>query len=98
MTEVGPTPSHIEVRRSHGISVTFDDGSSVVTEVSVLRENCPCADCRGRRSNGAVISTEGITISDAELHGALGIALSWSDGHSTGIHSWELIRTLGSGT
>jgi len=98
VSEVGAAPSRIEVSRSNGISVTFEDGSTVVAAASTLRENCPCADCRGRRSGGGTVTSDGVTIADAELHGALGIALSWSDGHSTGIHSWELIRTLGAGS
>ena len=31
-----------------------------------------------------------VTIEDAELVGAWGLSIRWSDGHSTGIYSWEL--------
>jgi DUF971 family protein len=33
-----------------------------------------------------------ITITDAELSGAWGLSLDWSDGHSTGIYAWEKLR------
>lgn len=35
---------------------------------------------------------EAITIADAELSGAWGLSLDWSDGHSTGIYAWEKLR------
>jgi DUF971 family protein len=89
------TPARIEVSRTSGISVEFEDGSTVMASASRLREQCPCADCRGIRERGVVIASEAISIIDAELHGALGLALTWSDGHGTGIHSWGLIRELG---
>ncbi len=34
-----------------------------------------------------------ITITDAELSGAWGLSLDWSDGHSTGIYAWEKLRS-----
>ena len=40
----------------------------------------------------AVERGEAITITDAELSGAWGLSLDWSDGHSTGIYAWEKLR------
>ena len=40
----------------------------------------------------AVERGESITITDAELSGAWGLSLDWSDGHSTGIYAWEKLR------
>jgi DUF971 family protein len=40
----------------------------------------------------AVERGEPITITDAELSGAWGLSLDWSDGHSTGIYAWEKLR------
>jgi DUF971 family protein len=34
-----------------------------------------------------------ITVTDAELSGAWGLSLDWSDGHSTGIYAWEKLRS-----
>ena len=33
-----------------------------------------------------------LRIESAELVGAWGISFSWSDGHTTGIYSWDLLR------
>lgn len=41
----------------------------------------------------AIERGEAITITDAELSGAWGLNLDWSDGHSTGIYAWEKLRT-----
>lgn len=35
---------------------------------------------------------EPISITDAELAGAWGLSLDWSDGHSTGIYAWTTLR------
>jgi DUF971 family protein len=40
----------------------------------------------------AVERGDSITITDAELSGAWGLSLDWSDGHSTGIYAWEKLR------
>ena len=33
-----------------------------------------------------------ISITDAELAGNWGLSLDWSDGHSTGIYAWTVLR------
>ena len=33
-----------------------------------------------------------ISITDAKLAGAWGLSLDWSDGHSTGIYAWTVMR------
>ena len=40
----------------------------------------------------AVERGDSVTITDAELSGAWGLSLDWSDGHSTGIYAWEKLR------
>lgn len=88
-------PLTVDVRRTMGVTVKFADGVEVTVDVTTLRTQCPCADCRGRRERDQPVGGDAPTIVNAELHGALGIALAWNDGHSTGIHSWQLIRALG---
>ncbi|MEX0847644.1 MAG: gamma-butyrobetaine hydroxylase-like domain-containing protein, partial [Ilumatobacteraceae bacterium] len=33
-----------------------------------------------------------ISIREAELNGAWGLSIDWSDGHSTGIYAWSTLR------
>jgi DUF971 family protein len=92
------TPSDIDIDRSRSMAVTFADGVVARFPVDVLRAGCPCASCRGWRERGEVAwprpgSAATIEIRDAELTGAWGISVQWSDGHDTGIFAWERLRT-----
>jgi DUF971 family protein len=37
-------------------------------------------------------SPEALRVLDARLVGAFGMAFDWSDGHSTGIYTWDTLR------
>lgn len=87
----------VEVDRTSHVEVLFEDGVRARFELAPLRLLCPCADCNSKRVLGqavqpAVERGEPITITDAELSGAWGLSIDWSDGHSTGIYAWERLR------
>jgi DUF971 family protein len=87
----------VEVDRGSHVEVLFEDGVRARFELRPLREACPCADCNARRTRGQPVAPwidehRPITIVDAELSGAWGLSLEWSDGHSTGIYAWERLR------
>ena len=55
------------------------------------------AERAGTRDAGESVATgvergDPISITDAELAGAFGINLDWSDGHRTGIYAWTYLR------
>lgn len=87
----------IEVDRASHVTIRFGDGVTGRFEVGELRLACPCAECNGKRQREqsvqpAVERGEPISITSAELSGAFGLNLDWSDGHRTGIYSWSLFR------
>lgn len=83
----------VEVERDLEVRVTFADGVTASFPVLELRRGCPCAGCRGRREQDQpVYRGDTVSIRDAELHGAWGISLRWSDGHDTGIYAWSYLR------
>lgn len=85
----------VELDRTRELRLTYDDGVVAHFPVGELRAGCPCAGCRGRREQGLDVATvTGVTALGAELHGGWGIAIRWSDGHDTGIFSWELLRDM----
>lgn len=89
-----PTPSAIDIVRDLHVGLTWSDGLQATLPLAAVRANCPCAECRGARERGNVPGGGAIvTIVDAEFVGAWGLSLSWSDGHATGIFSWELLRS-----
>ena len=87
----------VEVDRRSHVEVLFEDGLRARFELGPLRQACPCADCNAKRTRDQPVAPwidqgEPITITDAELSGAWGLSLDWSDGHSTGIYAWEKLR------
>ncbi len=88
---------NIEVDRASHVEIEFEDGVIARFELAPLRLACPCAECNSRRQKDEPVSQsvmEGgpISITDAELAGAWGLSLDWSDGHSTGIYAWTVMR------
>lgn len=99
MTDQHPhdAPVDIDIVRDRDVTITFEDGEVCTFPVEALRSACPCASCRGQRERGEVAwprpgvpST--ISIRHAELNGAWGLSIDWSDGHSTGIYAWSTLR------
>ena len=87
----------IEVVRDSHVTIRFADGVTGRFEVGELRLACQCADCNGKRQRGqsvqpAVERGEPVSITSAELAGAFGLDLDWSDGHRTGIYGWSIFR------
>ena len=87
----------IDIDRQRSVRLTFDDGFGCELPLAALRRACPCATCRSHRDRGEPAwprpgQTATVTIEDAELVGAWGLSIRWSDGHSTGIYSWDAVR------
>lgn len=88
---------NIEVDRKSHVEIEFEDGVTARFELAPLRLACPCAECNSRRLKDQPVSqsvSEGgpISITDASLAGNWGLSLDWSDGHSTGIYAWKVMR------
>lgn len=97
MSDPRETPVDIDIVRDTAVTVTFEDGQCCVFPVLELRAVCPCASCRGWRERGEQAwprpgMADDIAILHAELSGAWGLSIDWSDGHSTGIYAWSVLR------
>ncbi|HUG00183.1 MAG TPA: DUF971 domain-containing protein [Ilumatobacter sp.] len=83
----------VELDREVELRVTYDDDVTATFDLLTLRQGCPCATCHGRRDQGLdAYSGSSISARSAEMHGNWGIAITWSDGHATGIYAWEHLR------
>ncbi|HYK91891.1 MAG TPA: gamma-butyrobetaine hydroxylase-like domain-containing protein [Acidobacteriota bacterium] len=78
--------------------VTWNDGHFSSYPSWYLRENCPCAGCvdeftgRRRLDAGSIPSTlERVSI---EVVGNYALQFTWSDGHSTGIYTFDHLRRI----
>lgn len=87
----------IDVDRNSHVEIRFGDGITGRFELGELRLACPCAECDGRRQRGVPVQSavergEAVSVTHAELAGAFGLNLDWSDGHRTGIYGWVHLR------
>ncbi|RPI19631.1 MAG: DUF971 domain-containing protein [Ignavibacteriae bacterium] len=83
------------------IHLKFDDGFEKDITLQELRDNCPCASCKGEEvllhkyvPQKQKISNLGYMLDRAEPVGTYAIKLFWRDRHDTGIYSWEYLRKL----
>ncbi len=90
-------PATIDVVRDEGVTMTFLDGHVAHFDLLTLRRGCPCATCRAMRDRGQAAwpspsSPMPLRIETARHHGAWGLAITWNDGHATGIFPFESLR------
>ena len=96
-------PTHIDLKKETGLRLDWADGTSSFFPIDYLRKMSPSADTKATRDelrkNPLTIlpntSQSGpITATDAELVGNYAIRFTFSDGHTTGIYSWDYLRSL----
>jgi DUF971 family protein len=91
-------PATVDVVRDEGVTIEFVDGYVARFDLLTLRRGCPCAACRELRDRDEVAwprpgSPTPLRIEDAGFHGAWGLAITWNDGHRTGIFGFEFLRS-----
>jgi DUF971 family protein len=95
-------PADVVVKRDEAVEVRFADGHEARFPIMDLRLGCPCATCRSLRDRGQdtwplPTSPTPLRLTDAALHGAWGLHLTWNDGHATGIYPFEALRRWSEG-
>ena len=95
----GPVVPLAVERRDDGLLLEWaEEGHSTFLAARPLRLSCPCAECveemSGRpRLDPATVPGDVRPVS-LTLVGAYGLRVTWSDGHGTGIFTFELLRAL----
>ncbi|MEE9137379.1 MAG: DUF971 domain-containing protein [candidate division NC10 bacterium] len=86
--------------------VRWRDGHESRYPLDDLRKVCPCADCHtaerpAERPQGGLQVLTGPVIGRGEIRivqmapvGRYALNFTWSDGHSTGIYSFDFLRSL----
>jgi len=102
-------PADIKVRVSTGagVDIVWADGHGSHYDFAYLREQCPCAMCddeRRKKENlahvdsgpGAVLPLfkPRPTARAAKAVGNYALQIDFSDGHTTGIYSYDYLRTI----
>jgi len=93
-----PVPTGITLhQRSRLLEIAFDDGSVFRLPYEFLRVYSPSAEVRGHGPGQEVLQTgkKDVEIRALEPVGSYAVQPAFSDGHATGIYSWEYLHHLG---
>ena len=92
-----PRPTDIRLHQaSRTLELTFDDGTHSSLSCEFLRVYSPSAEVRGHGKGQEVlqIGKEDVNIADIEPVGNYAVRLIFTDGHNTGLYSWDYLYDL----
>jgi DUF971 family protein len=97
----------VHVKTGAGVDITWADEHSSHFDFPYLRDKCPCATCndeRAKKEDFAGLNPMPSAVlpmykpkakaQSATQVGNYAIQINFSDGHSTGIYSYDYLRTL----
>ena len=101
----GDAPIKLDLKKDRGLAVEWADGTTSYFSIAYLRRMSPSADAREQREELernplAVIQPprrpgDGPLVAEsAELVGNYAIRINFSDGHRTGLYSWDYLRDI----
>ena len=93
-----PAPTEIKLhQKSRLLEIAFADNKNFKLSHELLRVFSPSAEVRGHGPGQEVLQTgkRNVDILNIEPVGNYAIKLSFSDGHDTGLYSWDLLYSLG---
>ena len=91
-------PKRIQ-RREDGIRIDWDGaGHEAFYPARALRLLCPCAECVEEMSGRPLLDPARVSADvrpvTLELVGAYGLRVQWSDGHGTGIYTFDRLLAI----
>jgi len=93
-----PKPTEIRYsKENRALTVDFDNGQTFAYPAEFLRVESPSAEVKGH-GPGQEVTVAGrrvVAIGAIEQIGNYAIRITFDDGHSTGIYSWDYLYTLG---
>lgn len=99
----GPIPDSVTVGTDQRLNISWSDGQVTAYEPHHLRTKCSCAACVDEDTGRKILDDArvplDITITGINPVGRYGLALAFSDGHNTGIYTFERLHSeLAAGT
>jgi len=94
----GPKPTHLTVHQnSRVLEIGFDDGRVWRLPFELMRVYSPSAEVMGHGPGQEVLQTgkRGVVIESIEPVGHYAVQPRFSDGHDSGIFTWEYLYRLG---
>lgn len=93
-------PRHIELIQNC-VAIRWDDGGETFIDMAELRKKSPSAETRGETDLfGRKIGGDprddfrGVTVNDFEFVGTYAVRFIFSDGHGSGLYSYEYLREI----
>lgn len=93
-----PIPTEIKLhQQSRFMEIAFDDGSRFNLPYEYLRVFSPSAEVRGHGPGQEVLQVgkKYVEVNRIEPVGQYAVCLFFSDGHDSGIYSWDYLYDLG---
>ena len=86
-----------QVNEERVVQIAWDSGENSALSMEFLRVFCPCAECRGHQPSQAKLidGKQDVTVDSIIPIGNYAVKLVFSDGHDTGVYSWESLYELG---
>ncbi|MHB1688147.1 MAG: gamma-butyrobetaine hydroxylase-like domain-containing protein [Ignavibacteriaceae bacterium] len=96
------TPKQIKIVDKDKLFIKWNDDSESMITLKYLRDECPCAACKGetvllktyRPLKPTATNENMFKVKDILQVGGYAIQITWKDSHNTGIYSWEYLKQL----
>ena len=98
LSKDAPSPTEIKLhQKSRVLEIAFSDGQRFRLPYEFLRVYSPSAEVRGHGPGQEVLQLgkKNIEITQIDPVGTYAVQPVFSDGHDTGIYSWDYFYTLG---
>lgn len=103
-TPASNTPTRLDLKKDRGLTIEWPDGRTSYYSIAYLRKMSPSADMKNLRDEmsknpltvlpSSARAAGPLVALDAELIGNYALRIRFSDGHSTGIYSWDYLRRI----
>lgn len=93
-----PIPSEIKLhQKSRRLELIYGESESYALDFEYLRVYTPSAEARGHGPGQETLQTgkRNVDIKSIEPVGTYALRLVFSDGHDSGLYSWDLLYNLG---
>lgn len=97
LTQTSPRPIDIRLHQaSRLLEIKFDNATECMLSCEFLRVYSPSAEVKGHGHGNEVLQTgkEDVNIVAIEPVGNYAVKLVFSDGHDTGLYSWDYLYDL----
>ena len=92
-------PSNIKVHRDRRVvELIWADRGASLLPFRFLRGRCPCAGCVDENTGERMVDVpdvpEDVAPTQLGISGNYALRIAWSDGHDTGLFTWDRLETV----